>query len=296
MNLTRNPELLDRLAAAYALGAEATWWQTFAMFLSIGFGLASPFLLISFVPGIGRLLPRPGPWMETFKSLMGFSLLAAAVWMFRTLQAQLSAAAASDFLAFLLVLSVALWATHQFGGVLYGNARRWTVRALAAGLTLGGGALFLHFEPPPAAAAAATVASASATDEVVRNGKIAWTPFDPQRVATETKSGRPVFMDFTADWCANCKTNEKLFLETEAVRQALVRTRILPMKVDMTNENEVMDEWLAKLGRSGIPAYVIWLPDGTYDLLPEAITAEMVVERLTRAAQRFPQEKQVGQR
>lgn len=277
-------------AAAFALGADATWWQTFAMFLSIGFGLASPFLLISFVPGIGRLLPRPGPWMETFKSLMGFSLLAAAVWMFRTLQAQVSSAAAGDFLAFLLVLAVALWATHQFGGVLYGAARRWTVRLLAAGVTLAGGLLFVHFEPPAASAAAA--ATVAATDAVVKNGKIAWTPFDPMRVSTETKAGRPVFMDFTADWCANCKTNEKLFLETEAVRQALIRTRILPMKVDMTNENEVMDEWLAKLGRSGIPAYVIWLPDGSYDLLPEAITTEMVVERLNRAAQRFPQSSQ----
>jgi thiol:disulfide interchange protein DsbD len=277
-------------AAAYALGADAQWWQTSALFLAIGFGLASPFLLISFVPGIGKVLPRPGPWMETFKSLMGFSLLAAAVWMFRTLQAQVSAAASADFLAFLLVLSVALWGVHQFGGVLYGNARRWGVRALATALTAGGALLFVHFEAPAPGATAAAAAPEGASD-TVRDGKIAWAAFDPARVATETKAGRPVFMDFTANWCANCKTNEKLFLETAAVREALVRTRILPMKVDMTNENEVMDQWLEKLGRSGIPAYVIWLPDGSYDLLPEAITTEMVVDRLDKAAKRFPQTK-----
>lgn len=285
-------------AAAYALGAEAAWWQTFAMFLSIGFGLASPFLLISFVPGVGKVLPKPGPWMETFKSLMGFSLLGAAVWMFRTLQSQLHTSASGDFLIFLLILSIALWATHQFGGVLYGNVRRWTVRALALLLTVGGGWLFLHFEAPEPVALAETRVAAAPGDgsDAVKDGKIAWAAFDPSRVKTETTSGRPVFMDFTANWCANCKTNEKLFLETAAVRDALVRTRILPMKVDMTNENEVMDEWLAKLGRSGIPAYVIWLPDGSYDLLPEAITTEMVVERLNNAAKRFPQGKTVGQR
>ena len=92
----------------------------------------------------------------------------------------------------------------------------------------------------------------------------------------------------TADWCASCKTNEKVFLETDLVRGALTKTNILPMKVDMTNEDEVQDAWLKKLGRNGIPAYVIWMPDGTRDLLPEVITAEMVNERLEAAAKRFP--------
>ena len=95
-------------------------------------------------------------------------------------------------------------------------------------------------------------------------------------------------MDYTADWCASCKTNEKVFLETELVRSALTNTNILPMKVDMTNEDELKDAWLKKLGRNGIPAYVIMMPDGTRDLLPEMITAEMVSARLQAAAKRFP--------
>ncbi len=271
-------------AAAYALGVGTPWYSTLAMFTSIGIGLASPFLLVSFVPAVGRLLPRPGPWMETFKMLMGFSLVGAAVWLMRAFFAQVARDAAADFLIFLLMVSIALWGIHHFGGVLYSTVRRYAVRAVAMALMLASGHYFLHFEP---AAAEAASSDCAPTDTVCRN-HIVWSPFDTARVTREHKAGRAVFMDFTAEWCANCKTNEKVFIETDSVRKALVSSGVLPMKADMTNENDEMQGWLDKLGRSGIPAYVIYLPDGSRDLLPEAITSEMLVQHLTDAAKKFP--------
>jgi len=276
-------------AAAFALGSGALWWQTLAMFIAIGLGLASPFLVVSLVPQAGRLLPRPGPWMETFKQLMGFTLLGASVWLFGTLQAQVSRGSANGFLAFLLLLAVALWGMNRFGGVLYERPRRVAVRVAALALTVLGGYAFVDFQPPEAQARAATHAVAGACAEpVVVGDHIAWVPFDTERLRRENERKRPVFMDYTADWCANCKTNERVFVETSAVRDTLRAHNILPMKADLTNENDEIQGWLDKLGRSGIPAYVIYLPDGTRDLLPEAITTELLVGRLTEAARRFP--------
>jgi thiol:disulfide interchange protein DsbD len=94
------------------------------------------------------------------------------------------------------------------------------------------------------------------------------------------EQGRTVFLDFTADWCATCQANDKAFIETDAVRDALVRHRVVPMQADMTNDNEPADALLHELGRSGIPAYVVFRPDGTRDLLPELITSELVASRL----------------
>lgn len=273
-------------AAAFALGSGAVWWQTLLMFSFIGFGLASPFLLISFVPAIGRRLPRPGAWMETFKKLMGFTLLAAAVWLYGVLQAQISRPAATLFLFFLLLLGLALWSLDAFGGLMHSFRRRMTVRAAAAAFVAGAGIWLIDLQPPEASTS--SVAAAAEDAPVVNGDHINWAPFDAARVAKERARQRPVFMDFTAEWCANCKTNEKVFIETERIREVLQQTQILPMKADMTNENEELEDWLDKLGRSGIPAYVIYLPDGTHDLLPEAITTEMLAERLLAAAERFP--------
>ena len=86
----------------------------------------------------------------------------------------------------------------------------------------------------------------------------------------------------------NCKTNEKAFIETEAVRAALVETDILPMVADWTNEDEDITKWLENLGRTGIPAYVVYYPDGTYDLLPEVITEKMILDMLARATTKYP--------
>ncbi len=276
-------------AASFMLAEATPWWETFATFLSIGLGLASPFLAISFVPKLSGLLPRPGPWMETFKQLMGFTLIATTIWLLGALQAQVTPDALHDFIWFLLVLSMALWSVHQFGGILYGAVRRYTVRGIALGVTVAAGMGLVHFEKQQRNAAGAQVADAACKPaDVVCKDKIVWAGFDPRRVATENTAGRPVFVDYTAEWCANCKANEKLFLETKPVREALVTTGVLPMKADFTNEDEIIQTWLDKLGRKAVPAYVIYLPDGSFDLMPEAITTQMVVDRLAAAAKKFP--------
>jgi thiol:disulfide interchange protein len=232
--------------------------------------------------------------METFKQLMGFSLLAAAVWLFGTLQAQVTRESATGFLAFLLALAVALWGIHHFGGVLYGTVRRMVVRGVAIGLVVLAGMQFVHFEKlavakPVELATAHAPGQVAVADPVLVDGHIAWVPFSPDRVTAELKRKRPVFMDYTAEWCANCKTNERVSLETERVRQAMAAAHILPMKADWTNQDDLIGEWLDKLGRSGIPAYVIYLPDGTRDLLPEGlVSADQFVTSIQAAAKKFP--------
>jgi thiol:disulfide interchange protein DsbD len=277
-------------AVGFALASDATWWQTGGIFAFMGLGLASPFLLISFMPALSAALPRPGPWMETFKQLMGFSLLAAAVWLYSVLQAQIDRSGAAFFLGFLLVLAIALWAVGRFGGIMASASTRWWSRGVAAALVLGGGFLFIDLSPPPAPPPAVCEQPEVAvkTRPVVAEGRINWMPFSSEIVAREGKRNRPVFMDFTADWCATCKANEKAFIETKRIRSVLTDTSILPMKADMTNENEEIEAWLNKLGRSGIPAYVIYMPDGSYDLLPEVITTKLLADRLLAASAKYP--------
>ncbi len=270
-------------AVSFALAKDTSPAVTVALFATIGLGLALPFTLVSFVPGLGRRLPKPGAWMETFKHLMGFSLLAAAVWLYGVLLNQVTPDAALWTLAFILAVSLGLWMVGRFAAVHHAAGQRLGVRlAVIAGLVLLGGR-WLSLDK---SARASETGGHEAP--VVKDGHIQWAGFSPTRVELERRRQRPVFMDYTADWCANCKTNEKVFLETEVVRSTLVETGILPMKADWTNDDETIGKWLEELGRSGIPAYVIYYPDGTRDLLPEVITAEMVVDRLNQATAKWP--------
>lgn len=270
-------------AATFALAAGTPWWETLLLFAGIGLGLAAPFLLVSFVPALAKVLPRPGPWMIHFKKLMGFTLLGAAVWLYGVLLKQVGPDAGQKFLGFTLVLAASLWAVGTFGGIMESSRRRAVVRALALAATVLGGAWLLDLRP-----SAPAMAEVAPGQEVVKDGKIAWAPFDSARVAAELKRGRPVFIDYTADWCANCKANEKAFIEVSRIREVFQGTNILPMKADLTRDNEEIWQWISKLDRSAIPVYAIYMPDGQIDLLPVAITTEMLAERLETASRRFP--------
>ena len=282
-------------AIAFALDKSVSSAATLAVFTLIGLGLAFPFLVVAFVPAAARLLPKPGEWMNHVKVLMGFTLFAAAAWLFGALRNQVTGDSAQGFLYFLLLLAVALWSLQRFA-----HAGRGRIGALVAGgLTAAGFMLFELTPPEPVAPEPVLVATTQTAPEaatraapklppVVKDGKIVWAPFSAKSVEQSLAMQRPVFMDYTADWCLNCKTNEKVFIEVERIRKTLTATNILPMKADMTNKVPVVEKWLADLGRNGIPVYVIYLPDGNYDLLPEVITTDMLETRLKAASEKYP--------
>jgi thiol:disulfide interchange protein DsbD len=272
-------------AAIFALGAETSDVQTFVILSMVGVGLAFPFGLVSFIPAVARVLPRPGAWMETFKHLMGFSLLGAAVWLFGTMVRQLDDSSIKGFTAFLLVLGMGLWVIGHFGDATAPTLRRRLVTlAAAAGVAIFG---WRYVELRVETIDHGYVEGAG----VVVDDRINWAPFEVERIEAALASQRPVFMDYTADWCANCKANERLFIEVPRFRRLLEQTQILPVKADMTNEQPVIQEWLNRLGRSGIPAYVIYFPDGTFDLLPTQITSAILEERIEEASHRYPPER-----
>jgi thiol:disulfide interchange protein len=279
-------------AATAALAMDTAWWETLLLFVSVGTGLSTPILLISFVPGANRLLPRPGNWMNVFKALTGVTLMGAAVWFFESLQKQVTPESANRFLWFLLALGLLARGYQVMAHQGYANTKRRLI--MAAGL-VGLTAMavgFIRFEAPAAAGPVTTaeIAAATAVPSSVQADKIVWTAFNGAVKTQAAAIGRPIFVDFTADWCASCKTFEKSHIETEGVRAALDKTRILAAKADLTGDVPELWEALNKLGRNGLPTYVIYKPDGTHDLLPEGPPSTLV-QRLEAASADFPPAK-----
>ncbi|MFM8898810.1 MAG: thioredoxin family protein [Burkholderiales bacterium] len=108
----------------------------------------------------------------------------------------------------------------------------------------------------------------------------AWAAYDPAQIDLHLAQGKAVFVDFTAAWCVSCQVNKKLVLETEATQQAFARAGVVLMRADWTNRDPIITEALARLGRSGVPVYVLLRPGKAPLLLPEVLTSGLVREAL----------------
>ena len=100
-----------------------------------------------------------------------------------------------------------------------------------------------------------------------------------------TTEGKTVFVDFTADWCLTCKTNERVAINTRAVRELVEEYGIVPLKADWTEESAEIKDMLNLLGRNSIPVYAIF-PAGQPNkpiVFSDLVTQGQVLEKLREA-------------
>ncbi len=243
-----------------------------AVFAAIGLGLALPYLLVSHVPAWSRWLPRGGAWMLYLRRVLGFALLATVVWLLSVIAGLVSPDAVVTLLAFLIALSFGAWLLGALQQAQHGVAARVTALGVLAAALLGAASLPLDPEP----ASAAKLAPASG----------AWRAYSPEALRDTLASGRPAFVDYTADWCLTCKVNERLVLTDRRVRQAVERLDVVLFKADWTRRDETIRLELARHGKAGVPMYLVYAPSAPERpaLLPEILTVDVVVDALNRAA------------
>ena len=244
-----------------------------AVFLVLGFGLASPYLLLSLIPALGQALPKPGPWMATLRSLLGFPMLATALWLFWIVGRQLGVTSMSIALLAALCLAFGLWA---FGRSAAAKRRPVWQSAAVLGLIacVALAANLKQYMSVPGAAAPSVL------------GGLQPERFSPERVLGYIAEGRPAFVYFTADWCVSCKVNERAALATEAVADAFRQRDMKVVEADWTAEDPVITEWLAMYGRVGVPLY-LYFPEGssldTATILPQILLPQIVINALDAA-------------
>ncbi|MGI9086742.1 MAG: protein-disulfide reductase DsbD family protein [Chthoniobacterales bacterium] len=245
----------------------------FLMFIAIAAGMSAPYLILSAQPAWLKFLPKPGPWMERIKQLMGFLLIATLLFLLAVLGAQRGVEAIVWTGAFLLVVSIVCWMKGAFVTPLASATSRTLALVGMLVLLLAGGGYFLGEK-----FAHTSLQTVAATE----NG---WQPFTPERLQAARNAGRTVFVDFTAAWCVTCKFNEGAVLESSDVRAAFERRGIVKLKADWTNGDPVITKMLKQFGRVGVPLYVLY-PAGESEpiILPELLTKNIVLEKLETIA------------
>jgi thiol:disulfide interchange protein DsbD len=267
--LVATPCTAPFMAAAIGFAITQPWYIAFSVFEAVGIGLALPYVLLAFSPGARRFLPRPGSWMNVFKQILAFPVYGTAVWLAFVLASESGSVGITAALAGLVFIAFAGW-LYETVRLGEGWGRRVGLAAVALAVM---GALALLTLPDETGAAAVA-------GETVNAGGVSWQPFSAARLAELRASGKPVFVDFTADWCITCKVNERVALSDPSVKQAFDSAGVVTLRGDWTRRDGEITHVLEANGRGGVPLYLYYPKGADAVILPQILTADTVLQGL----------------
>ncbi len=247
-------------ALGYALTASIR--ESIFVFLALGLGMSLPWLVLSLFPVLTAWMPKPGAWMNVFRKLMAIPMLLTMIWLLWVLSQQVSFTALVLYIAAVISLCVCLFLYGKLQFSLL-TAKLPIVLSAACAVLLFAAASSSLFRQPDAAVQAAD----------------AWSP---QAVENALKAGKPVFVDFTASWCVTCQANKIAVLDREDIREAFKQHGVVFLVADWTNQNPDITQALESFGRSGVPLYILYSPDGKTTVLPELLTKNIVIGALDK--------------
>jgi thiol:disulfide interchange protein DsbD len=271
--------VLSTPCTAPLMGTAVAWATTqspatiLVVFAAVGAGMAIPYLVLSAFPKLVDKMPRTGPASDLIKQVMGLLLLAAAAYF------------VGAGLAGLMVTppeppNSAYWWVVAVLGASAGGWLLWRTIALSKRpfnrvVFCGLGAFIL---------AVSVLIGLSQTAK----GPIDWTYYTPERLATAQKEGKVVVIDFTAEWCANCKTLEALVLNQPGVSKELNAEDVAAIKVDLTGNNEAGNALLKASNRVTIPLLLVYGRDGSVVLNASDYTPQQVIDAINAARETEP--------
>ncbi|MCC7476384.1 MAG: thioredoxin family protein [Pirellulales bacterium] len=229
------------MASAIAWAVTQPAATNLLVFTTVGLGMASPYLLIGVFPELMRFLPKPGAWMDTFKQVSGFVLMGTVIFILSYIEP----AAVVPTILLLLGVAVACWwvARTPLTAELADKAKAWGWGCVVTAI-FGGIAYSVY------------LLAVAPADK-------AWQPFSLERLKqVAVVEGKTVLVDFSAEWCVNCKFFEKTVLHTAPVEQAIREGKVVTMYGDFTDYAPEIDRTLKSLGANGVPVIAIF-PGGT---------------------------------
>jgi thiol:disulfide interchange protein len=250
------------MASAIAWAVTQSTSTTLIVFGTLGLGMASPYLVVGVFPELLRFLPKPGQWMETFKQITGFILLATVVFLLSFMEPT----AVVPTVALLLGVGLACWLISRtpLTAALTDRLQSW---ALAGAVVL-------------------LAAVVSFGWLYAQDSRVDWQPFSLsklQQVAVD--EGQTVLVDFSADWCITCKALEKTVLHTQRVQQAIAASGAVTMYGDYTDYPPEIERTIRALKSNGVPVIAIFPGDRPYEpiVFRDGYTAHGLIAALQQA-------------
>ena len=258
---------------AAALGATIVLPPIAALviFAGLGVGLALPFLLLAFVPAIRNRLPKPGPWLDSFRKAMAVPMFLTSIGLIWLLGRQIGTDALGLSLIFLLTVSLILW---WFGGGQIKGLSRGALTSAAMVIAISGGIIALPGEEAMNSQKLVNTSAATLPSEA----------FSETRLSELRASGQPVFAYFTADWCITCKANEAAAIQRTETADVFAAANVTVLMGDWTRPDPEISRFLEKHGRAGVPLYLYYAPGKEPVILPQILTVATLTDLVTNPA------------
>lgn len=236
------------------------------VFVFIGLGLSSPFLLTGFFPKMISFFPRPGKWIEDFKKFLGLSLILTTVWLMDIFSSLVDTSL--PMLKMNSALAMLFFSIYMLNKIV--KKKAWTIPFFMMTAFL--------FSTIYSAPMGENTADHILKDKI--KGGLLWEKWSEEKVDEYRKSGEIVFIDFTAKWCFTCKVNEKLVLDTTDFKNLVKKRKVKLLLGDWTKRDPIIGNWLRERGRVGVPAYFILNSSGELIDLGETITINKIRSKL----------------
>jgi thiol:disulfide interchange protein DsbD len=260
--LVATPCTAPFMASAVGIALTLPAWQSMLVFEMLGFGLASPFLLISIFPACLKFLPKSGAWMETFKQFMAFPIYASVIWLLWVLAMQTGADGILVAASGMLALVMTIWMKRIFGSMTMYHV---TAAIFCAVIALWSLPLLSNLVKPE-----------SGHSSLQPEGTVA---FSKETLEALHRDGKGVFVDATAAWCLTCQVNWRV-VGSEQVRAIMKEKNITLMIADWTLKNPEISAWLSSFGYEGVPLYVYYPANGKPQVLPQLLTQDIINQTL----------------
>lgn len=259
------------MGTAAAWAARQTPAITLTTFGAIGAGMALPYLLLSLRPGLLGKVPRTGPASNVLKQVMGLLMLAVASFFLgipiaaALRQAPAPASRAYWWIVAAFAVAACAWMLWRSLQLTQSPLRR----AFFAGTAIIGAVTMLAITP-----------------SLTSHGPIDWVYYTPEKLAAVQADGKVAVIDFTAEWCLNCKALEKSVLHRPEVVERLASAGVVPVKVDLTGDNPEGRALLQRLDSVGIPFLAVLGPGTGFDEKPltfDSYTVQAVLDAIDAA-------------
>ncbi len=260
------------------MGASLGWaliapsWQGILIFVFLGIGMSFPIILISWIPSLAKLLPKPGQWMNTFRIFLAYPMLLTVIWLLWVFAQLVDLNQMTLLTIDLLTLSAAI-----YGATLSKTVKRFSLVFFVL-IIIFTNWFWLTMDTGQAMA---INSSPEFSQKSAQNSpRLNWEPWSPETANETLRLGRPVFIDFTAAWCITCQVNEHTTLENKDIKSLLSSKNVRLLRADWTKPNPLITKTLAKLGRSGVPVYLLLSPTKPQIMLSEVLKFQELKDAL----------------